>query len=452
MELWQKITWLDLAVFLAIYLGTLLAVWGGRKSPHSGTDVKDYVLMGRKISLPFLIATIVATWYGGIFGVSQIAFEKGLFSLLTQGIFWYIAAALFAWLVIPHLAKADSLSLEDYIGTRVGKHAGRLVGIFNFIDLVPVAYVIGLGLFLQAFTGLNLYLCIIIGILLMSLYSFTQGLRAVVLSDSVQAVVMVLAVFLLAVVSVNHYGGLDYLRQNLPDYYFSFSGDETYSEIFIWGFVALSTLVEPNFYHRFFASRSVSQFRWAIAGSIAVWFFFDMSLTVGAMYARAALGENANSGTAYLDYAAQVLPSGFLGFFLAGIMATILSTMDSYTFLAGRCFAGRDLRIATHRIGMVVCLVLAAGLAWHFEGSIKKVWKLFASFSSACLFFPILTAVIWGLAEKVFLASVLGAVFVIILCKTTGYEFFHGIEFYLGAVVTLVIIGGSWLRRRLLLF
>jgi len=42
------------------------------------------------------VGTLVATWYGGIFGVTFIAFEKGLYNFLTQGVFWYIAYLIFA--------------------------------------------------------------------------------------------------------------------------------------------------------------------------------------------------------------------------------------------------------------------------------------------------------------------------------------------------------------------
>ena len=50
--------------------------------------------MGRKLTLPLFIATLVATWYGGIFGVAQIAFENGIYNFVTQGFFWYISRVL----------------------------------------------------------------------------------------------------------------------------------------------------------------------------------------------------------------------------------------------------------------------------------------------------------------------------------------------------------------------
>ena len=37
--------------------------------------------MGRKMTLPIFVATLVATWYGGIFGVTALTFEKGVAAL-----------------------------------------------------------------------------------------------------------------------------------------------------------------------------------------------------------------------------------------------------------------------------------------------------------------------------------------------------------------------------------
>ena len=47
--------------------------------------------MGRQLTLPLFVVTMVATWYGGIFAVNEITFNYGIFNFVTQGVFWYVA-------------------------------------------------------------------------------------------------------------------------------------------------------------------------------------------------------------------------------------------------------------------------------------------------------------------------------------------------------------------------
>ena len=94
----------------------------------------------------------------------------------------------------------------------------------------------------------------------------------------------------------------------------------------------------------------------------------------------------AESGTAYLTYAIQLLPNGLRGFFLAAILATILSTLDSYLFLAGAT-VGHDLPSKKHQgkkrfimLGTIASAGLAYILAIYFKGDIKTVWKTLGSY------------------------------------------------------------------------
>ena len=59
--------------------------------------------MGRSLTLPLFVGTLVATWYGGIFGVTEIAYKQGIFNFITQGFFWYIAYILFAFFLVERI-------------------------------------------------------------------------------------------------------------------------------------------------------------------------------------------------------------------------------------------------------------------------------------------------------------------------------------------------------------
>ena len=164
----------------------------------------------------------------------------------------------------------------------------------------------------------------------------------------------------------------------------------------VWGFIAVSTLIDPNFYQRCFAALDDKTARNGILLSTVVWIGFDLCTTFGAMYARAVLPE-AEPSTAYLQYCLQVLPHGLRGFVLAGIVATILSTIDSYLFIAGSTLSydllpGNKKNVFRAHAGVFLTAILSLILATSFEGNIKLVWKTLGSYSAACLLFPVL----WG--------------------------------------------------------
>ena len=206
---------------------------------------------------------------------------------------------------------------------------------------------------------------------------------------------MCTGVALVLILSISNFGGIDFLQSELPKSYFSLTGTNSIATTFIWGLIALSTLVDPNFYQRCFAAKSPKVAKKGIIISTIIWAVFDLCTTFGAMYARAVIPE-ADAGTAYMTYAIQLLPNGLKGFFLAAILATILSTLDSYLFLAGATI-GHDLPSNKYKgkkifliLGTCSSAAIAYFMAIYFKGDIKTVWKTLGSYSAACLLIPVL--------------------------------------------------------------
>lgn len=397
-EILNTLSKIDIIIFSAIIFLTIFSVFYGQslqKKDNEKEGFLDLLIMGRTLTLPMFVATLVATWYGGIFGVTEIAFKDGIYNFITQGLFWYIAYIIFALFLTNKISPYKALTMPDLIGKMFGQKSAKLSAIFNFFNVLPIAYTISLGIFLQVLFGGELVWNMLLGVSFVILYSMWGGLRAVVFSDLIQFLVMCISVFLVLYLSVSTFGGLEYLKDTLPQKHFSPTGRHGLAETLAWGFIALSTLVDPNFYQRCFAAKDQKVAKKGILISTFVWFLFDICTTFGAMYARSVIPEAESSG-AYLTYAIQLLPEGLKGFFLAGILATILSTLDSYLFLAGTNLA-YDLapkkykgKMMIHHIGVVFVGLLSVVMAIVFEGNIKSVWKTLGSYSASCLLLPVI--------------------------------------------------------------
>ncbi len=444
------LTKIDWIVFFSILILTIAAIIYGQYKKKKLKNNKelaflDLLLMGRQLTLPMFVATLVATWYGGIFGVTKIAFEQGIFNFITQGVFWYISYILFAFFITHKVAKYKAVTLPDLVGQMFGPKAGKLSAVFNFFNVLPIAYVISLGILIQALFGISFLQSMIIGVTVVVLYTLYGGFRAIVFSDIVQFFVMCLGVFLVLTFSVKIFGGISFLKANLPDTHFSLTGGVGIATTLVWGFIALSTLVDPNFYQRVFAAKNTKVAKRGILISTIIWVLFDICTTGGAMYARAVIPEAA-SDKAYLIYALQILPDGVKGLVLAGILATILSTLDSYLFIAGTTVSYDMMpkklkgKVYIHNFGIIIVGIIAVLMGVIFKGNIKAVWKTLGSYSASCLLLPVLYGYIFPNRIKDYqfvFASILGVITVSIWRNIELSGFWQNVdELYMGIIAT----------------
>jgi solute:Na+ symporter, SSS family len=467
----ERLDPLDWWVFAGVLLLTVAAVvygnWRQRRLQETSADAKllDLLLMGRRLTLPLFTGTLVATWYGGILPVTEYAFDYGLYSWVTQGVFWYVAYLIFAFVLVSRIRKTEARTMPHLLENLFGPGSGKLGAWLNLFNVLPVVYVLSLGLFLQMVFGGNLMLWMALGTAVVLAYSTAGGLRSVVFSDMLQFGVMCSAVVLVIVFSMREFGGLGWLK-NSPEipvtHWNPFHTGIPIGSTLVWGFVALGTLVDPNFYQRCLAAKDAKTARRGILIATLIWVCFDFCTTFGAFYARASL-PNAESATAYLRYGVHLLPPGLRGFFLAGILATILSTLDSYLFLSGTVVA-YDLApkkykgsISFHHLGTIGVALLAVGLTQLFhQSNMVEIWKFFGGFSTACLLFPLLTGLMFPgrLADRQFVLACSGGVvamcvFYIIRVSFELSSFWENFEpFYFGLLGTLpgLLLSVKWRR------
>lgn len=397
----SPLDWTVIVLFFLLVAASVVYGQHKKDNPADDDDANflDLMIMGRRLTLPLFVGTLVATWYGGILGVTSIAFESGIYNFITQGVFWYVAYLIFAFFLVDKIQKYQAITMPDLIKKQFGPISGKISAFFCFFDILPIAYVISIGLFLQVlFPATALWQLMIYGVLAVMAYSMWGGYRSVVFSDFILFITMCVSVVLVALASVNQLG-IQILFDKLPATHFSPTGGESIPSLMVWGFVALTTLADPNFYQPVFAAKSPQTAKRGLVVATFIWFCFDICTTLGGMYARATMAQ-ANPGQSYLIYAVQILPPGMRGLILCGILATIISTLDSMLFQSGATLAydimpekfHRDSKKAKalHYLGVVLCALFSLLLANAFNGNIKTVWKTLGSYQTACLLLPMM--------------------------------------------------------------
>jgi SSS family solute:Na+ symporter len=227
-------------------------------------------------------------------------------------------------------------------------------------------------------------------------------MRSVVFSDQVQFVLMYSGFVILTAVLVTRYGGLGFLHAHLPATHFSWNGGNPAGSIIVWYFIALTTLVDPGFWQRAYAARDPRVAKVGVLWSIVCWIVFDFMTTACGMYARALLPHLAEPVFAFPELAKLVLPAGALGLFYLAMIATVMSTIDSYGFIAATTI-GRDVvwrlkgdadesRLASYtKIGLWASALFAAALAL-VNHSVIDLWRDLGSLGASTLLVAVATA------------------------------------------------------------
>jgi len=389
-------------LLIALYFALLLVVWLRRFGSHPSDD--DYFVASRAVTLPAFVATLVTTWYGGILGVGEYTWRYGVANWLVFGVPYYVGALLFALLFARRARGTRHYTIPDLLHEHYGRGPALVGALVVFAQSAPSAYVLMLGTLFAAMFGAPLVPCVIAAAVLSVFYVDRGGLRTVVLTDQVQFVLMYGGfVVMLAFLFLRH-GGLAFLLPRVPASHWSWNGGNPPGAIFVWYVIALSTLVDPGFFQRAYAARDARTARRGVLWSIAFWILFDFMTTTTGLYARALLPRLADPVFAFPELARVTLPPVALGLFYLGMIATVMSTIDAYTFIAATTI-GRDVlwrlrgerandpQPALTRIGLWTATAFAAWLAIARQ-SVIALWHDVGTVVASTLLLPVTLALL----------------------------------------------------------
>src|SRR5215831_15540115 len=191
---------------IAFYFLSLAWVWvrAFRRRPSA----EDYVVAGRRVTLPAFVATLVASWYGGILGVGEFTWRYGVANWLVFGVPYYVGAALFAWVLAGRARQTELLTLPDLLQRAYGRGAALAGAVAVFVNAAPAAYVLMLGTLFAAMFGGPAAPWVVAAAVLSVFYVDRGGLRTVVFTDQVQFALMYGGFAILLCFLVAQHGGM----------------------------------------------------------------------------------------------------------------------------------------------------------------------------------------------------------------------------------------------------
>jgi len=383
-------TFAQALVLIYILLTLLVGYFTPRETSESG-----FIYAGRKLTLPAFVMTLVSTWYGGILEIGRFGYEHGIVSWLMLGIFYYIAAALYATVIGPKISKQSFGSIPELFNNYFGKKSCIIAAIMMIFIASPAPYLKMLSIMIEYLYDIDPHYGILIAAIISMIYTLKGGFRSVVRTDIIQFSMMYIGFIGILGYLYITYGGYSFLVEKLPDSKLSFPGDLSWGYICAWGFIALVTFVDPNFYQRSFSGASPTIVKKGIFTSILFWFVFDLISILTALYSAAIITDVQHSP--FLDLVSIALPPLLQGIFMVSMFAIVMSTIDSFIFVSGLTI-GRDLlsygsnkskTVAHTKIGIVISALFSVILATFFKNAID-IWYVTGSFAASSLLIPML--------------------------------------------------------------
>jgi SSS family solute:Na+ symporter len=322
---------------IVVIIGSLIAVYlAARKGRAS--DTSGYVVAGRTLTLPFFVATLVATWYGAVLGSGEFILRYGISFILCFGVPYYVVALAYASFLAKRIHASKTVSIPDQFGRVYGSRGRTISAAILLVITTPASYQLMMGVLLTHLFQIPLLVSITLGTGVSIAYVFAGGLRSDVYANTVQFVLMYLGMAVLVAFAIATYGSPLQMWSALPAVSKEIPGTIGWSGILGWFIIALQTFIDPNFYARTLAATSPRIAGRGLAVSVACWMVFDLLQLAAGMY-MIAFAPETDPTTSYLSFAMSMLPSAYRGLFVASLLAAVMSTLDGYALSSATMLA-----------------------------------------------------------------------------------------------------------------
>ena len=213
---------IDLAISVLYFLGIVfVGLWTGlkKKPVASGDASSDYFLAGQSLKWPMIGLALFATNISCLHLVSlaQSGFDTGLLS----GNFEWMASftlILLSLFFVPFYIRSKVATLPDFLEKRYNRACRDWLAVISIVSAVVIhiafSFLAG-GIVLKTLFGVDMYTSVIVIAFFTGLYTIIGGLRAVVVTESIQTIVLLTGVIIITVVCYNKVGGWGEITRTL---------------------------------------------------------------------------------------------------------------------------------------------------------------------------------------------------------------------------------------------
>jgi solute:Na+ symporter, SSS family len=215
-----KIETLDLVIIIAYLVGIVgLGCWVGMRRHKGKGSGKDYFLAGGTLTWPVIGLALFSTNISTIHLVSlaQEGYDNGLVygNLEWMAPFTLIILALF---FAPFYIRSKVATLPDFLEQRYDRGCRDWLAVLSIFSAIflHIAFSLFTGAkVLEGMFGMPLLVSIVLTASLTGLYTIIGGLTAVVVTESIQTVVLLFGAICITAIGLHSIGGWSGLRESV---------------------------------------------------------------------------------------------------------------------------------------------------------------------------------------------------------------------------------------------
>ena len=335
----------DIAI-IAIYFLIIFGI--GFYFAKKGRNSEEYFLAGRNIG-----------WFaiGASLFVSNISTEhfiglagSGASSGLAAGNFEWEACLmllLLGWVFVPFYLRSNVFTMPEFLERRFNRNCANYLATISVIAYIFTKISVHLyaaAIVLQRVVSWNQWTVAIVLLVATGIYTIAGGLAAVIYTDLVQTIILLLGALALTLIGLDRVGGFAGLRTAIPDSYFHMFRPMSDNE-FPWTGIVFGAPILGLWYwctdqvivQRVLSARDEGH---AKAGTIFAGFLKVLPvflLVVPGLIAFALYpelftkvnGQVTNGNMAFPSLIVNLLPTGIVGLMIAALLAALMGAMSS---------------------------------------------------------------------------------------------------------------------------
>lgn len=391
----------------------------GIYASRNSRSMTQFVVAGRGLPIWLCSATVVATWYGGgtLLGSAGAAYDRGLLGVIYDPFGATLSLLLLGLFFVRLFRRLKILTVADFMERRYGKFAG--VAITVAILFSNIAWVgsmlVAFSIIFETMTGTPMLYGIIGGAAVIFLYTAIGGMWAVVLTDFIQMIVILIGVIVLFIAVLVDVGGPGAVLPKLDADAFRLIPLESTPEVWLdyaraWVIIGLADLCSQSVIQRALAARSerVAQNSFYLAG--IAYFLFGMIPVLLGIIASVTLPSLAESEAVIPTLAIEHLHPVIVAIFVGAMLSAIMSSADSALLAMSSMIANNllpivrpqatdELRLLVARLSIPVCGTVAIFIALK----IQTVYTLMIDANIlllAAIVVPFIAGVWWRRANR----------------------------------------------------
>lgn len=332
----ELFNYIDIIVIISYFI--IILSLGFYYSQKNTESFDNYFLAGRNLPWYIVGISIFATnisseHFIGLAGAGSMrGLAVGQFELMA--IFTLI---FLGWFLVPIYFKSNIVTVPEFLGKVFDSRIRKFFAIFSILIYLFTKVLVSLfaaGILFYDIFGINIYTSSILIVLITGLYSVTGGANAVMRTQSVQGLVMIIGGVILSIAAYIAGGGFSTLYQKLPSDFFnmfkSISDPDYPCTGIIFGAPILAFwywCTDQYIVQRVLAANSIEHARRGTLFAATLKILPIFILVLPGLFA-VSLIPHAQGDEAYSALIISgIVPNGFRGVVVAGLLAAIMSSL-----------------------------------------------------------------------------------------------------------------------------